>query len=84
MIKSTNFKINIFLFFILFIFWTKMAFTQKTQGIATTLFMVNNLWLMLTAALVFIKHLGFAMLETGLTRTKMEAYPACQALTSEQ
>lgn len=34
------------------------------------LFTVNNLWMMLGAALVFIMHLGFASLESGLTRAK--------------
>jgi Amt family ammonium transporter len=33
-------------------------------------FSVNNLWMMLSAGLVFIMHLGFATLETGLTRSK--------------
>lgn len=33
-------------------------------------FTVNNLWMMLSAALVFIMHLGFASLESGLTRSK--------------
>ncbi len=35
-----------------------------------TLFTANNLWMMLCAGLVFIMHLGFATLETGLTRSK--------------
>ena len=35
-----------------------------------TLFSVHNLWMMIAAALVFIMHLGFATLETGLTRAK--------------
>ncbi|MEZ6163997.1 MAG: ammonium transporter [Phycisphaerales bacterium] len=30
----------------------------------------NNLWLLIATALVFIMHLGFACLETGLTRAK--------------
>ncbi len=30
----------------------------------------NNLWMMIATALVFIMHLGFATLETGLTRAK--------------
>lgn len=30
----------------------------------------NNLWMMLSTALVFIMHLGFATLESGLTRAK--------------
>ncbi|MFQ3576568.1 MAG: ammonium transporter [Cytophagales bacterium] len=33
-------------------------------------FTVNNLWMMISAGLVFIMHLGFASLETGLTRSK--------------
>ena len=33
-------------------------------------FMVNNLWIMIAGMLVFIMHLGFATLETGLTRAK--------------
>ncbi|RMD82679.1 MAG: hypothetical protein D6815_08585, partial [Candidatus Dadabacteria bacterium] len=34
------------------------------------LFTVNNLWMMIAAALVFIMHLGFATVESGLTRAK--------------
>lgn len=34
------------------------------------LFTVNNLWLMISAALVFLMHLGFATLESGLTQSK--------------
>lgn len=37
---------------------------------ADVLFVVNNLWIMISAALVFIMHMGFATLETGLTRQK--------------
>lgn len=33
-------------------------------------FMIDNLWILLAAALVFIMHLGFATLEAGLTRQK--------------
>ncbi|MDP6018987.1 MAG: ammonium transporter, partial [Candidatus Latescibacteria bacterium] len=32
--------------------------------------MVDNLWILIAAALVFVMHLGFATLETGLTRQK--------------
>lgn len=35
-----------------------------------TLFTANNIWMMLSAGLVFIMHLGFATVETGLTRSK--------------
>lgn len=34
------------------------------------LFTTNNLWMMIATALVFIMHLGFASLESGLTRSK--------------
>jgi Amt family ammonium transporter len=33
-------------------------------------FVTSNLWLLLAAALVFIMHLGFSTLESGLTRSK--------------
>ena len=33
-------------------------------------FTANNAWMMICAGLVFIMHLGFATLETGLTRAK--------------
>ncbi len=34
------------------------------------LFVVNNLWMMVSTILVFSMHLGFASLEAGLTRSK--------------
>ena len=34
------------------------------------LFTANNVWMMLAAGLVFIMHLGFATLESGLTQSK--------------
>ncbi len=34
------------------------------------LFAANNIWMMVSTFLVFIMHLGFATLETGLTRAK--------------
>ena len=44
--------------------------TQLTQDITNNLFTINNLWMMLATALVFIMHLGFAALEAGLTQSK--------------
>ncbi|MFM1850965.1 MAG: hypothetical protein RIS54_649 [Verrucomicrobiota bacterium] len=35
-----------------------------------TLFTTNNVWMMLAAGLVFIMHLGFATVESGLTQSK--------------
>ena len=34
------------------------------------LFTVNNMWMLVSTILVFIMHLGFASLETGLTQSK--------------
>jgi len=34
------------------------------------MFTTNNVWMMLSTALVFIMHMGFATLETGLSRSK--------------
>ena len=36
----------------------------------TVLWTVNNLWIMIAGALVFVMHLGFATLESGLTQSK--------------
>lgn len=41
---------------------------QESAGYA--LFTTNNLWMMLCAGLVFIMHLGFATVESGLTQSK--------------
>jgi Amt family ammonium transporter len=39
-------------------------------GVTPGQFTANNVWMMLCAGLVFIMHLGFATLESGLTRAK--------------
>lgn len=39
-------------------------------AISLELFTVNNTWMMVATFLVFIMHLGFACVETGLTRAK--------------
>lgn len=44
--------------------------SELTQSITNNLFTVNNLWMMVATALVFIMHLGFANLEAGLTQSK--------------
>lgn len=43
---------------------------RAEDAVSSEMFTVNNLWMMIAAALVFIMHLGFATLETGLTRAK--------------
>ncbi len=44
--------------------------TAWADEVSVEMFTVNNLWLMIAAGLVFIMHLGFATLESGLTRAK--------------
>ncbi len=40
------------------------------ESAGATMFTVNNLWVLIAAGLVFIMHLGFATLESGLTQSK--------------
>ena len=40
------------------------------DDVSPGLFTANNVWMMMAAALVFVMHLGFAMVESGLTRAK--------------
>lgn len=40
------------------------------EGMTQALFAANNIWMMVATFLVFIMHLGFATVETGLTRSK--------------
>ena len=46
------------------------AAPSAAEVAANALFSVNNLWVMIGAALVFIMHLGFACVESGLSRAK--------------
>jgi ammonium transporter, Amt family len=42
----------------------------KKYGTTFDFFTISNLWILIAAALVFMMHLGFATLETGLTQSK--------------
>jgi Amt family ammonium transporter len=42
----------------------------EEETVSPGVFTANNVWMMLAAGLVFIMHLGFATLESGLTRAK--------------
>ncbi len=48
--------------------YADMEAFQASPGFS--LFTTNNLWMMLCASLVFLMHLGFASVESGLTRSK--------------
>jgi Amt family ammonium transporter len=43
---------------------------EEEAPVSDEMFTVNNVWMMVATFLVFIMHLGFAMLETGLTQAK--------------
>jgi len=46
------------------------AVAWAEDGVTPGQFTANNVWMMLCAGLVFIMHLGFATLESGLTQAK--------------
>jgi Amt family ammonium transporter len=48
----------------------RIAFAEDAPAITPGEFVANNAWMMLATGLVFIMHLGFATLESGLTRAK--------------
>jgi Amt family ammonium transporter len=47
-----------------------IALAEEAAEVSPGLFAANNAWMMLAAGLVFIMHLGFATVESGLTRAK--------------
>jgi Amt family ammonium transporter len=46
------------------------GYAHADDEISIGVFTANNIWMMLCAGLVFIMHLGFVTLESGLTRAK--------------
>ena len=55
---------------ILFFIVISTIFPQSNISSEQILFTTNNTWMLISAFLVFIMHLGFATLESGLTRAK--------------
>lgn len=47
-----------------------LAALQARHGPAFDFFTISNLWILIAAGLVFIMHLGFATLESGLCQSK--------------
>jgi ammonium transporter, Amt family len=43
---------------------------EAAEAVSVEMFTVNNTWMMVATFLVFLMHLGFASLESGLTRAK--------------
>ncbi len=50
--------------------WAGEGAEAAAPEISLELFTTNNLWIMVATFLVFIMHLGFATVESGLTRSK--------------
>ena len=48
----------------------ELSIETVAESAALAMFTVNNTWMLVATFLVFIMHLGFACLETGLTRAK--------------
>lgn len=46
------------------------AADEAALDMATVMFTINNVWMLMAAFLVFLMHLGFSTLEVGLTRSK--------------
>ncbi len=49
---------------------TSFAGEEVVAKVSKEMFTINNVWMLIATALVFIMHLGFASLESGLTRAK--------------
>lgn len=60
------------LIFVFVVFSTGLALgaEEAASSVSAEMFTVNNLWMLVATFLVFVMHLGFATLETGLTRAK--------------
>jgi len=56
------------------IIWSVKVNAQESEtaapSVADAIFVANNIWMLVATFLVFIMHLGFATLESGLTRAK--------------
>ncbi len=52
------------------VFVLMMSSFGFSSEVSLEMFTINNLWILISAFLVFMMHLGFATLESGLTRSK--------------
>ncbi len=59
-------KLSLCAAFLVFTGWKAVA----GEEVSEEMFTANNLWMMVSTFLVFVMHLGFATVETGLTRAK--------------
>ena len=58
------------LFMLVMLLLPSTVFAAEAASVSDAVFVANNIWMMIATFLVFIMHLGFASLESGLTRAK--------------
>ena len=66
------------LFVLLFMGLVPLVGYAQESGVSDAMFAVNNTWMLVAAFLVFIMHLGFACLESGLTQAKNTVNILCK------
>ena len=66
------------LFVLLFMGFAPLVGYAQESGVSDAMFTVNNTWMLVAAFLVFIMHLGFACLESGLTQSKNTVNILCK------
>jgi len=68
--KNLQEIINIFAYLHEFFKWYAKCLKNGSEPWKYIKFIIDNTWVLLSALLVFIMHLGFSSLEVGLTRQK--------------
>ena len=66
------------LFVLLFMGFAPLVGYAQESSVSDAMFTVNNTWMLVAAFLVFIMHLGFACLESGLTQSKNTVNILCK------
>jgi ammonium transporter, Amt family len=75
---KTRLKKLILTLFVLPSVLLSIAPAAMAAEVSEAMFTVNNTWMMVATFLVFIMHLGFATLESGLTRSKNTVNILCK------
>jgi len=73
--KNSNWKsiVKYPLSVLLLVALTPLVGYAQESSVSQEMFTINNTWMLVAAFLVFIMHLGFACLESGLTQSKNTA-----------
>ena len=60
------------MFWLIFFLPSSYLIASSEFTVSDAIFRVNNTWMLVATFLVFIMHLGFATLESGLSRRQTE------------